>query len=100
MDKRALTQGVKQFKRFHKYAPEKISSVEIPMPKALVLVGEGVVIEYRSDKIAAKKGRMSVRKKRHYRHEFGKGVRVYMDPKGQALYIVGGRFRITDWLRD
>lgn len=100
IDKKTLAQGVRQFKRFHKYAPEKITSVEIPMPKALVLVGEGVVIEYRSDKIAAKKGPMSKRQKRHYRHEFSRGVRIFMDPNGKALYIVGGKFRVTDWLRD
>ena len=100
ISRKSLSRGVAAFKRFHRYASEKISSVDLPFPKAVVLVGQALFIEYRSDKIAAKKGPMSSRRQRHYRHKFGAGVRVYMDPGGKALYIVGGKFRVTDWLRN
>lgn len=90
-----MSEALKRYKKFHGKAPTKISTVSIPYPKKLVLVGEGVAVEYRSDKPLGNRPK----RKRVYRHPFGRGVKVYMDPKGKALYITGGKFRVTDWLR-
>lgn len=87
--------ALKRFRRFHVRTPDKIGRVNIPHPKALVLLGEGVAIEYRSDKLA-----LGSRKVRTYRHRFGRGVKVYTDAAGKTLWITGGRFRVTDWMRD
>jgi hypothetical protein len=90
-----LKPEAKRYKNFHGHAPEKITRVNIPWPKALVYLGEGLAIEYRSDKHA-----MGSRKARDYRHLFKKGVTIYTDKAGRTLFIKGGKFRVTDWLRD
>jgi hypothetical protein len=99
----AVAKAVKRFERFHDRAPNKVGLVEIPHPKAVVFLGAGVAIEYRSDKHVLSLGdKVSVArgKTRLYRHLFGPGVKVYTDPEGQALIIIGGKFRVTDWMRD
>lgn len=90
-------EAIKRYKKFHGKEPKRAGSVEIPFPKSLVLVGEAVAIEYRAAKANDPRtgGRLTV-----YRHKVGKGVRVFTDPKGRALYIIGGKFRVTDWMRD
>lgn len=94
-----LRQAVRRAKRFHGRDPRRAGWVEIPYPKALVLLGAGVAIEYRSDKVWKRGDRFNP-KLRTYRHELGRGVRVFADPKGRTLIIKGGRFRVTDWMRD
>ena len=86
--------AIKRFKAFHKRSPDKIGSIDFNMPKALVYLGKGVAIEYRSDKFA-----MGSRADRLYRHKFGPGVKLYTDQAGRKLYVFGGRLQITDWLR-
>ena len=86
--------AVRRFAKFHGRAPDKVSSISIPYPKSLVYLGQAVAIEYASNKLA-----MGARRSRVYRHLFGAGVKLYTDPGGKALYVIGGRFRVTDWLR-
>lgn len=89
-------EAVKRFENFHGRKADRVGKVEIPIPKSLVYLGEGVAITYRSDKNVP---RLGGRKARTYEHKFGRGVKIFTDPKGQALYIVGGRFKVTDWMR-
>lgn len=84
-----------RYKKFHGRSPEKNTKINFPYPKQLVLLGKGVAIEYESDKVFGNRPR----KKRLFRHKFGRKVKIYTDPQGKALYIVGGKFRVTDWLR-
>jgi len=35
-----------------------------------------------------------------WKHKFGKGVKVSRTRRGNIYVIRGGRFRVTDWLRD
>ena len=58
-------------------------------------MGEGVAIEYRSDKNLPGKPREN----RVFCHKFGAGVKVYCDPKGKTVLIFGGRMKVTDWIR-
>jgi hypothetical protein len=92
---RELAAAARRFKGFHARQPQKVGFVNIPHPKALVFLGHGVAIEYRSDKLA-----LGSRKMRTYRHRFGGAVKIFTDAKGKTLYITGGRFRVTDWMRD
>lgn len=87
-----------RYKKFHGRKPERSYSLEVPFPKRMVFLGEGLAIEYES----AKKlnSRDSSGKVRGYRHKFGSGVKIYTDPAGKCLYVLGGRFRVTDWMRD
>jgi len=99
----ALTRAVRRYEKFHAKAPSKVGLVNIPHPKAVVFLGAGVAIEYKSDKRVLSLGdkpSMARGKTRLYRHRFGAGVRVYTDPAGSTLFITGGRFRVTDWMRD
>lgn len=90
-----MNAAVKKYKQFHGRLPTKVTKVNVPYPKKLVLLGEGVAIEYKSDK----KFRNKPRRPRIYRHKFGRGVQVFTDPKGKALYLLGGRLRVTNWMR-
>lgn len=90
-----VAQAFARFQGFHGRSAEKKSYVEIPHPKAVVFLGEALAIEYASDKALPRLGR----RKRGYRHRFSKGVRIYCDSKGTTLFVTGGRFKVTDWLR-
>lgn len=94
-----LRQATRRARRFHGRDPRAKGLVDIPYPKALVLLGVGVAIEYESDKVLNAGDRRTPRS-RTYRHELGAGVKIYADPKGRTLFIKGGRFRVTDWMRD
>ena len=89
-------EALKKFHTFHKRAPRKVTHVDIPMPKTLVHLGSGVAIEYRSTKKFSGSKRLS----NSFRHIFGRGVEIYADPKGRCLFITGGRFKVTDWMRN
>lgn len=81
--------------KFHGRPGRVVSKTDFEVPTALVLMGEGVAIEYKSDKNLPGKPRAS----RVYRHKFGAGVKVYCDPKGQTILVFGGRMKVTDWIR-
>jgi len=34
-----------------------------------------------------------------YIHRFGSGVKIYTTETGKSLIVMGGKFRVTDWLR-
>lgn len=91
-----LKEAIARYKKFHAKTPDKTKSIDIPYPKVLVYLGEGLAIEYRSAKIAKGVPEGS----NNYRHRFKSGVKVYTDPDGKMLYLCGGKFRVTDWMRD
>ncbi len=93
--KKIPASAVRKYEKFHGHAPSKVSEVEIPEIKALVYLGDIVAVEYRSDKMA-----MGSRKSRVYRHLFKGGVKLYCDPSGRVGMIHGGKFIVTDWLRN
>lgn len=66
------------------------------MPNALTFLGDGAAIEYRSDKKLGDRPRA----KRLYRHKFGSGVKIFLHPNRKWILISGGKFRVTDWMRD
>lgn len=86
----------KNYKKFHGRTVQNIRSFDFTAPKAVTFLGRGHAIEYTSDKILPGRGR----KNRLYRHKFGSGVNIYLHPNGKSLLILGGKFRVTDWMRD
>ena len=87
--------AVKTFRRFHARSPEKITSINLPsFPKEIVYLGDALSIAYR-----AKNKMNSPKPNGGHEHKFGKGVKIYADPTGKCLYVLGGKFRVTDWLR-
>lgn len=86
-----------RYKQFFGFEPTSSFKVEIPFPKAVACLGDALAVEYRSDKKLSP--RDSSRRRRAYRHIIGRGVKIYTDPSGKCLYITGGKFRVTDWLR-
>lgn len=93
-------EAVRRFRRFHGRNPSRAAKVFIPFPKAVIYLGEAIALEYRSDKLAPALGDgPKSRKTRTYRHKTGRGVKFYTDPKGRVLFVTGGRFKVTDWLR-
>lgn len=89
--------ALSRYRKFHGKPADKAGKVEIPFPRSLVYLGVGVSITYQASKPNDPRTKGKLAK---YEHDFGPGVRVFTDPKGKALYVVGGRFRVTDWLRD
>ena len=81
--------------KFHGRPGRVVAKTDFEVPSALVYMGEGVAVEYRSDK---KVGGRSVGS-RVYRHKFGRGVKIYCDPKGRTIFVFGGRLVVTDWIR-
>lgn len=90
----SVKKAVKNYRRFHRKNVEKVTRVNFSAPKALTYLGDGRAIEYESDKPL--KGE---RKKRVYRHAFGRNVKIYLHPNGKWIMITGGKFRVTDWMR-
>lgn len=86
--------AVAKFREFHGRRPDRATKIDLPFPRSVVFLGEAVAVEYRSDKLA-----LGSRKTRTYRHKFGRGVKIYADPEGSTLYVKGGRFKVTDWMR-
>jgi len=86
----ALDQALKLSKEFHGFDPRKIHKVKIEWPKALVMLGPCVRLDYHSDKFDGKP--------RIYFHEFEKPAAVYAaespQPDGTNLLIIHGHFRI------
>ncbi len=82
------------FQKFHGRAPSKFTSIDFTMPKSLTYLGTLNAIEYVSDKKL-----QGSFKKRLYRHKAGPGVKVYLHPNGKWVFISGGKFRVTDWMR-
>jgi hypothetical protein len=89
-------EALKRYRKFHGHEPRKYSTINIPYPRILVCLGKGVAIEYESDK----KDKNVPTGKNEYRHKFKQGVKIYTDKKGKILIITGGKFRVTDWMRD
>ena len=85
----------KLFKRFNKRKADRLTSIDLPaFPKKIVFLGEAVEIVYKAV------GKMnSPRPNGGHKHSFGKGVKIYADPTGKCLYVLGGKFRVTDWMR-
>lgn len=92
-------QAIRKFRQFTGRNPDAVGQVDLPRPKTLVFLGEGVAITYRAGKKndPRKRARGKIVE---YEHRLGKGVKVFTDPKGKALFILGGKFRVTDWMRD
>lgn len=86
-----------RYKRFFGFTPTSAFKVDIPFPKAVACLGDALAVEYRSDKKLSPRDKSP--KPRAYRHVIGRGVKIYTDPSGKCLYITGGKFRVTDWMR-
>lgn len=87
--------AIRTYRRFHKKEPDKITEIDFPTPKTLVCLGRAVAVEYESKKkFVGQKRKTNV-----FRHEIGKGVMIYTDETGKWLFVSGGRFHVTDWLR-
>lgn len=86
----ALAKGAAQFKRFQGRPATRGARVSVPDPPAVVVyLGELVQVNYRTRK--GKNGTVE------YYHRFTKPLPILVsDPKGKHLYVVGGRFKITD----
>lgn len=85
----------KNYEKFHGRPVQKVSAINFTMPKSLTFLGDGEAIEYVSDKKLH-----GQHKKRLYRHKFGPGVKIYLHPNRKWILITGGKFRVTDWMRD
>lgn len=81
--------------QFHGRPGKQVAKTDFEVPSALVLMGEGVAVEYQSDKqIPGER-----REQRVFRHKFGRGVKIYCDPSGETIFVFGGRLKVTDWIR-
>ena len=83
------------FRKFNARGCDKIGKIDLPsFPKNIVFLGDAISIVYRA------KGKMNSPKPNGgHEHKFGKSVKIYADPSGKCLYVLGGKFRVTDWLR-
>lgn len=91
----AHAKAASNYRRFHAREIQRRSKAEIPAtPKAVTLLGNAVAVEYSSTKT-----HQGSNKRRVYRHKMGPGVKIYLHPNRKVLYVTGGKFRVTDWMR-
>lgn len=78
--------------RFHGLRPRRVDKVRITWPKALVLIGNVVRLDYLSDKEDGKQ--------RIYTHDFGSPVQVFASGSARSgqknILLLHGRFAITE----
>lgn len=86
-----LVKAVQLSRLFHASGPRAIHRVDVEWPKALVLIGPCVQVDYLSDKFD---GRV-----RWYYHEFKEPCMIFAAPEsqpdGDSLLVIKGKFRIT-----
>lgn len=80
---------VKLFRRFRERDPTRAKNVSIELPDAVMVMGPLEFVGYRTTH-----GKKAVL----YTHEFAPGSRPLLcaGPKNGQLYLIGGRFRVTD----
>lgn len=91
-----LVQGSRKYQEFHQgLLPDRIKRVKTQNPKTLVELGTADRIYYTREEPGGP---------REYYHDFGEdsGHRPTLatDPKGKQLYILGGSFKVKDWIYD
>lgn len=85
----------KLFQKFNQRPAKSERTISFPStPKKITYLANAVSLMYRAD------GKMnSPRPYGLHEHKFGKAVKLYAHPSGECLYILGGKFRVNDWLR-
>jgi hypothetical protein len=85
-----LAEAMRLSQKFHKFVPRSVHKVDIHWPKASMLIGPCVRLDYFSDKWTGK-GKV-------YFHEFDGPCQVFAaarpQPDGDNLLIVKGKFEI------
>lgn len=87
----AITRAVKLSQRFHGFRPRRLTGVNVTWPKALVLIGHVVRLDYLSDKEDGKT--------RCYTHDFQAPVSVFASGSAKTgqknILLLHGNFSIT-----
>jgi hypothetical protein len=97
--RRRLQGEAQRFAQFHRRAPDRVTQIDLPPIRALVYLGKAVAIEYESDKRAFRRD-YRIPKSRRYRHVFSRPVTLYTEKSGRVLIVLGGKLKVTDWLRN
>lgn len=86
-----MNQAYYMYHKFHGKPPRRVSRRRFAVPAALVCLGDAKEIVYKcSKRNGGGDGRTAL-----YVHRFGKGDKLYTDPQGKQLYILGGRMRVN-----
>jgi hypothetical protein len=88
---RALDRGAALFRRFHAYAPTRVDRVRTcwRLPSTVVRLGRLVGVIYASD-------RGSCGHERTFVHFMEDPPTLAADVGGTQLYVLGGRYRVTE----
>jgi hypothetical protein len=87
----ALERGAGLYQTFNRFGPSRVVTVRHPrtIPPVLVELGRLVGVIYQSDKWQAGRPRTFI-------HFMDRPPRLTCDPSGTQLYVIGGRYRVTD----
>ena len=87
-----VSRAARLSQRFHGLRPRRLSRIKITWPKALVLLGDVVRLDYLSDKEDGKP--------RIYTHEFDRPAQVFASGNAKSgqrnLLLLRGAFDITE----
>ena len=75
------------YRRFHEREPGRGRKVNLPMPRSLAMMGTLDAVPY-----TAIVGGKAVR----FKHTFARGSRPVLATDGKHLFIIGGRFHVTE----
>lgn len=97
---RGLAPALRRHRQFHGTAGRIAGRVAFAYPKRLILIGRAVSVVYVPPRYSAKSFRTrTLRRPGEYIHKFGPSVNVYATDNGKSIILLGGKFRVTDWLR-
>jgi len=87
--RRKVRAAAKLYEDFTGHEPQYVEKVSIELPEVVMLVGELDAVLYS----VVRDGKLE-----HYKHTFRKSSRPLLcsNETGSALYIVGGRYSMTD----
>jgi len=88
-----IEKALKKYKEFNNREPKEVKKVDVKLPDVWTLMGNITSISYESEK----EGFKAI-----YEHKFDKKnpPQGYFDENGKMILIIGGKFKIKDWIYD
>lgn len=85
--KRDIKKAAKLYREFREETPRKVREVEFELPKAVMVIGNVRFVAYDT----TRRGKTEL-----YKHTFAKGSRPLLCSDGDRLFVIGGRFHVTE----
>lgn len=82
-----VKRSAKWYEDFREEKPKRARIVRLELPSAVAVMGTVDALSYRTT---------VGREARRYKHSFAKGSRPLLCTDGKMVYLIGGRYHVTD----